>query len=78
MLKNLSLKLLEKKFSLQNIFKFFGLAINNKFNKEYLLLQFSKVTTNITQQISYAKTVCGQEEVNAVVKCLSESTQMGK
>jgi CDP-6-deoxy-D-xylo-4-hexulose-3-dehydrase len=29
-------------------------------------------------QISYAKTVYGQEEVDAVVKCLSESTQMGK
>ena len=30
------------------------------------------------QQISYAKTVYGQEEIDAVVKCLSESTQMGK
>ena len=30
------------------------------------------------EQISYAKTVYGQEEVDAVVKCLSESTQMGK
>ena len=30
------------------------------------------------QQISYAKTVYGQEEIEAVVKCLSESTQMGK
>lgn len=29
------------------------------------------------QQISYAKTVYGKEEVDAVVKCLSESTQMG-
>ena len=29
------------------------------------------------EQISYAKTVYGQEEVDAVVKCLSESTQMG-
>ncbi len=29
-------------------------------------------------QISYAKTVYGKEEVDAVVKCLSESTQMGK
>lgn len=29
------------------------------------------------QKISYAKTVYGQEEVDAVVKCLSESTQMG-
>lgn len=28
-------------------------------------------------QISYAKTVYGQEEIDAVVKCLSESTQMG-
>ena len=28
-------------------------------------------------QISYAKTVYGEEEVQAVVKCLSESTQMG-
>ena len=31
----------------------------------------------MTDQISYAKTVYGQEEVDAVVKCLSESTQMG-
>ena len=30
------------------------------------------------QQISYAKTVYGQEEIDAVVKCLNESTQMGK
>ena len=29
------------------------------------------------EQISYAKTVYGQEEISAVVKCLSESTQMG-
>ena len=29
-------------------------------------------------QISYAKTVYGQEEVDAVIKCLNESTQMGK
>lgn len=29
------------------------------------------------EQISYAKTVYGEEEVDAVVKCLSESTQMG-
>jgi CDP-6-deoxy-D-xylo-4-hexulose-3-dehydrase len=28
-------------------------------------------------QISYAKTVYGQEEIDSVVKCLSESTQMG-
>ena len=32
--------------------------------------------TNL-EQISYAKTVYGQEEIDAVVKCLSESTQMG-
>ena len=29
------------------------------------------------EQISYAKTVYGQEEIDAVVKCLNESTQMG-
>ncbi len=29
------------------------------------------------EQISYAKTVYGQKEIDAVVKCLSESTQMG-
>ena len=27
--------------------------------------------------VSYAKTVYGQEEIDAVVKCLNESTQMG-
>ena len=32
---------------------------------------------NNNEQISYAKTVYGQEEIDAVVKCLSESTQMG-
>ncbi len=32
----------------------------------------------MTQQISYAKTVYGDNEIQAVVKCLSESTQMGK
>ncbi|KGG16339.1 MULTISPECIES: DegT/DnrJ/EryC1/StrS family aminotransferase [unclassified Prochlorococcus] len=30
------------------------------------------------QKISYAKTVYGKEEIDAVVKCLNESTQMGK
>ena len=30
------------------------------------------------EQISYAKTVYGEEEINAVVQCLKESTQMGK
>ncbi|MDB9997877.1 aminotransferase class I/II-fold pyridoxal phosphate-dependent enzyme [bacterium] len=29
------------------------------------------------EQISYAKTVYGQDEIDAVVKCLNESTQMG-
>ena len=29
------------------------------------------------EQISYAKTVYGQEEIDAVAKCLSGSTQMG-
>lgn len=29
------------------------------------------------EQISYAKTVYGKEEIDAVVKCLNESTQMG-
>jgi CDP-6-deoxy-D-xylo-4-hexulose-3-dehydrase len=29
------------------------------------------------EQIAYAKTVYGQDEIDAVVKCLSESTQMG-
>ena len=29
------------------------------------------------EQISYAKTVYGQDEIDAVVKCLSETTQMG-
>ena len=32
---------------------------------------------NKNEQISYAKTVYGQEEIDAVVKCLNESTQMG-
>lgn len=31
-----------------------------------------------TIQVSYAKTVYGQKEIDAVVKCLNESTQMGK
>ena len=30
------------------------------------------------EKISYAKTVYGEEEINAVVRCLNESTQMGK
>ena len=32
----------------------------------------------MNQKISYAKTVYGQDEIDAVVKCLNESTQMGK
>tara|TARA_B100000212_G_scaffold211462_1_gene159833 strand:+ start:4708 stop:5904 length:1197 start_codon:yes stop_codon:yes gene_type:complete len=31
----------------------------------------------MNEQISYAKTVYGQEEIDAVVKCLNESTQLG-
>jgi len=31
----------------------------------------------MTDKISYAKTVYGQKEIDAVVKCLRESTQMG-
>ena len=31
----------------------------------------------MSEQISYAKTVYGQEEIDAVIKCLGESTQMG-
>ncbi len=33
---------------------------------------------NKNEKISYAKTVYGKEEIDAVVKCLNESTQMGK
>ena len=32
----------------------------------------------MTEKISYAKTVYGQDEINAVIDCLNESTQMGK
>ena len=32
----------------------------------------------MSEKISYAKTVYGKDEINAVVKCLEESTQMGK
>ena len=32
----------------------------------------------MTEKISYAKTVYGQNEINAVIDCLNESTQMGK
>ena len=32
----------------------------------------------MNEKISYAKTVYGQEEIDAVVNCLKESTQMGK
>lgn len=32
----------------------------------------------MNEKISYAKTVYGKEEIDAVVKCLHESTQMGK
>ena len=31
----------------------------------------------MADKISYAKTVYGQKEIDAVVKCLRESTQMG-
>ena len=31
----------------------------------------------MSEQISYAKTVYGEEEIKAVTKCLNESTQMG-
>ena len=37
------------------------------------------ITTNPQNiSVSYAKTVYGQKEIDAVVKCLNESTQMGK
>ena len=32
----------------------------------------------MTDIIPYAKTVYGQEEIDSVIKCLKESTQMGK
>ena len=32
----------------------------------------------MTDIIPYAQTVYGQEEIDSVVKCLKESTQMGK
>ena len=34
--------------------------------------------TNKPISVSYAKTVYGQKEIDAVVKCLQEGTQMGK
>ena len=34
--------------------------------------------SNKNIHVSYAKTVYGQKEIDAVVKCLSESTQMGR
>ena len=37
----------------------------------------SNSSNNAVEQISYAKTVYGKQEIDAVVKCLSESTQMG-
>ena len=36
-----------------------------------------KTTNSENLFVSYAKTVYGQEEIDAVVKCLNESTQMG-
>jgi CDP-4-dehydro-6-deoxyglucose reductase, E1 len=45
----------------------------NKLN----LLTIIRINVKGFEQISYAKTVYGKEEVDAVVKCLSESTQMG-
>ena len=42
------------------------------------MLIFKEKKAKVMQQISYAKTVYGQEEIDAVVKCLNESTQMGK
>jgi len=36
-----------------------------------------KIEKNPDLFVSYAKTVYGQEEIDAVVKCLNESTQMG-
>lgn len=35
------------------------------------------MTNSMEEKISYAKTVYGKKEVEAVVKCLQESTQMG-
>jgi CDP-4-dehydro-6-deoxyglucose reductase, E1 len=35
------------------------------------------MSDNQMEKISYAKTVYGESEINAVVKCLNESTQMG-
>ena len=35
------------------------------------------MSDNQREKISYAKTVYGESEINAVVKCLNESTQMG-
>jgi len=55
-----------------------------RFSIKYLFKQFYKPNPkekkmNETQyeKISYAKTVYGKEEIDAVAQCLSESTQMG-
>ena len=39
------------------------------------LIMRSKINDELF--VSYAKTVYGQEEIDSVVKCLNESTQMG-
>ena len=47
-----------------------------KRNKKIYKLKMKKNIDN-NLFVSYAKTVYGQEEIDAVVKCLNESTQMG-
>lgn len=50
---------------------------NSKKNFQ-LLINYFLAMTNKPISVSYAKTVYGQKEIDAVVKCLQEGTQMGK
>jgi len=50
---------------------------NSKKNFQLLINHFLPMT-NKPISVSYAKTVYGQKEIDAVVKCLNEGTQMGK
>ena len=43
-----------------------------------LYLELANLIFLEIETISYAKTVYGKEEIDAVIKCLNESTQMGK
>ena len=60
-------------------YEWYNCFIDDKNIYNMSLMQFNKYMELVNEKISvsYAQTVYGKKEINAVIKCLNESTQMG-